>query len=64
MLSRLTPLAIELGVDAAWAKPYKAKNDIGPRPELDKLGPFRYSPYQAPTWEAKTRDGEPIDRRQ
>jgi peroxiredoxin len=64
MLSRLTPLATELGVDAAWAKPFKAQNDIGPRPELDKLGPFRYSPYQAPTWEAKTRDGEPISSNQ
>lgn len=60
LLSRLTPLAQELGCDGAWAKPFKPQSDIGKRPELDKLGPFRYSPYPAPTWEAKTRDGETV----
>ncbi len=60
VLARLTPLAGELGVDAAWAKPFKPQSDVGQRPELDKLGPFRYAPYQAPTWEAKSRSGEPV----
>ena len=60
VLARLTPLAMELGYGEKWAKPYKPNSDVGPRPDLDKLGPFRYSPYQAPTWEVKTRDGEPI----
>lgn len=60
LLARLTPLAQELGYDAAWAKSFKPQTDVGDRPELDKLGPFRYSPYPAPTWEAKTREGEPI----
>ncbi len=60
LLSRLSPLATELGYEAAWAKPFKPHGDVGPRPDLDKLGPFRYSPYQAPTWEAKTRDAEVV----
>ena len=60
MLARLTPLAMELGYGEKWAKPYKPNGDVGDRPDLDKLGPFRYAPYQAPTWEVKTRDGEPI----
>ncbi len=58
VLARLTPLATELGYDTAWAKPFVPKSDIGPRPDLNKLGPFRYSPYQAANWEAKTREGE------
>lgn len=60
VLARLTPLATELGYDTAWAKPFTPKSDVGPRPDLDKLGPIRYSPYQAASWEAKTRDGEPV----
>ncbi|MCC6511319.1 MAG: redoxin domain-containing protein [Pirellulaceae bacterium] len=58
LLARLKPLALELGFGEAWTLPYQAKTDIGPRPNLDSLGPFRYSPYNAPTWEAKTRAGE------
>ncbi len=60
VLARLTPLATELGYDTAWAKPFKPQSDVGSRPDLDKLGPFRYAPYQAPTWEAKTREGEAV----
>ena len=60
MLSRLNPLATELGYGEAWAKPFKPQSDVGSRPDLDKLGPFRYSPYQAPTWEARSRDNETV----
>jgi peroxiredoxin len=61
LLARLEPLATELGYEAAWAKPLQPKPDIGPRPALDSLGPFRYAPYQAPNWQGVTRDNVPVD---
>jgi peroxiredoxin len=61
LLARLEPLAIELGVDAKWAKPPRDKSDIGQRPPLESLGPFRYSPYEAPLWQAVTSSAEPVD---
>ena len=32
-------------------------SDIGDRPPLDTLGPFRWSPYSAPTWSLVASDG-------
>lgn len=61
LLARLEKLAAELGVDAKWAKPPRNNSDIGSRPALDSLGPFRYSPYQAPSWKAVTSQGKPVD---
>lgn len=61
LLARLEPLASELGYEAAWAKPLEPRSDTGPRPPLDSLGPFRYSPYEAPSWQGVTRDGKPVD---
>ena len=60
LLARLEPLATELGYAAKWAKPPRPNSDIGNRPPLDSLGPMRYSPYNAPSWEAETSTGEPV----
>lgn len=61
LLARLEPLATELGYEAAWAKPLAPRSDTGPRPSLDSLGPFRYSPYAAPTWQGLTRENVPVE---
>jgi hypothetical protein len=33
-----------------WRVPVPEKSDIGKRPSLDSLGPFRWQPYDAPSW--------------
>ncbi len=44
----LRPIARELGFPAIWQIPQKSADDLGPRPQLDALGPFRWSPPAAP----------------
>ncbi len=50
LLARLQPLAAELDIPSAprWSAQYVAASDIGQRPSLDSLGPFRWQPYLAP----------------
>lgn len=49
LLARLSPVAARLGLPSAWAAEWKPATDVGDRPPLDSLGPYRWSPYQAPT---------------
>ena len=57
MLATLKPVAASIECPEDWrAKPEPAK-DLGPRPPLHELGPFRWEPYQAPAWNAITPDG-------
>ena len=45
------------GSDDTWLTlPVPEKGDIGKRPSLDSLGPFRWQPYDAPAW--TLTDGE------
>lgn len=48
--ARLAPIALEFGFGADWRVPREMPTDIGARPSLDALGPFRWSPTQAPAW--------------
>ena len=48
-LRRLEPLIAELKLPADWRTP-KLSKDVGQRPEIAKLGPFRWQPWQAPDW--------------
>jgi peroxiredoxin len=47
---RLAPLVKELGLPEDWRLEPKLRDDIGNRPDLDSLGPFRWQPYPAPDW--------------
>ncbi len=58
MLARVASLAAELGFAERWAAEYVPASDIGPRPELDALGPFRWQPYVAPEIEFQNADGQ------
>ncbi len=60
MLARLRPVADAVKAGKDWRKPAKPADDLGERPELDELGPFRWSPYEAPAWEAKSAEGEAV----
>lgn len=47
-LRRLAPVAKRLGYPEDWRKPVPPADDLGERPDLDQLGPFRWSPPTAP----------------
>ncbi|GAA5507193.1 redoxin domain-containing protein [Novipirellula caenicola] len=57
LLSRLSHIAKAAGVQGDWRIPREPAADLGDRPPLDELGPFRWQTYEAPTWEAKLPDG-------
>ena len=50
IFTRLAPIADHLGLPTDWRKPPPKKKDVGKRPPLDSLGPFRWQPYSAPAW--------------
>ncbi|MEZ6135877.1 MAG: redoxin domain-containing protein [Pirellulaceae bacterium] len=64
LLQRLLPLALALGAPEAWAADYKLADDLGARPDLDSLGPFRWHPYMAPNFTATAVDGSSISLKQ
>lgn len=57
MLARLEPVAKELGIEGDWRIAAQPAADLGQRPPLDELGPFRWQPYQSPSWGAESADG-------
>jgi peroxiredoxin len=58
--SRLGSIAKEFGFGDDWRSPRVLPKDLGKRPALSTLGPFRWSPWTAPTWEAKGANGQPL----
>ena len=50
VFARLAPLAKELGYDDDWRLPYATPKDVGKRPDLSTLGPFRWAPTAARDW--------------
>ncbi|MEJ7595762.1 MAG: redoxin domain-containing protein [Planctomycetaceae bacterium] len=57
-MMRLAPIAAEFGYAADWRIPQEVPADIGTRPDLDSLGPFRWSPRDAPEWALPDPDGK------
>jgi peroxiredoxin len=58
-IQRLAPIAAAFGLPADWRLPAAAPADIGARPNLDSLGPFRWSPMAAPAWTLPDVEGKP-----
>ena len=56
--SRLSPLAQSLNLPKDWRQKQPAAKDMGLRPKLDDLGPFRWSPFPAPDWTLTDRNGQ------
>lgn len=50
LFGQLAPLAAELKWPADWRLPLAFPADSGQRPEVTKLGPFRWQPAPAPSW--------------
>ncbi|MCB1206374.1 MAG: redoxin domain-containing protein, partial [Verrucomicrobiae bacterium] len=58
----LVAIAKEFGFPQDWRLAPEAPKDLGERPELDSLGPFRWTPPQAPSATVTAIDGtsEPL----
>lgn len=60
IFKRLDELAPKLGLPAEWRQPYQPAGDVGQRPDLAKLGPFRWRPATAPEWTLPNARGESV----
>ena len=58
--ARLAPLAQSLGLPDDWRKEPAEAKDMGLRPDLDQLGPFRWQPSPAPQWTLRDKTGKPL----
>ncbi len=59
-LVRLAPIARHLGWPEDWRHSQTLSQDLGFRPELDTLGPFRWQPSPAPDWTLKDMEGRDV----
>ena len=57
---RLAPIAQELKLPADWRAATKPANDLGDRPSLENLGPFRWSPTPAAAWKLPDSQGKSL----
>ena len=53
---RLDPLAEALDLPSDWRQKQLEAKDMGLRPKLDDLGPFRWQPSPAPNWKLTDRN--------
>ena len=61
VFSRLEDIATgACGYPADWRVPYEVPADTGQRPELDSLGPFRWSPGKADDFQLTSDKGETV----
>lgn len=56
---RLAPIAKELGYPDDWRVKQPVAADVGQRPSLEQLGPFRWQPMVAPSWTLQDAQGQP-----
>lgn len=59
-LARLRWLAESLGHTAEWQKPYILAADVGARPDLNSLGPYRWTPYVLPHLSVQDLQGQQL----
>jgi len=56
-LQRLAPVVQALGLPADWRMQRPPSTDVGARPDLATLGPYRWTPSAAPEWALKDAQG-------
>lgn len=61
LFKRLSVDAADLGMPVDWRLPAPVLKDIGPRPALDSLGPFRWHPVAAPGWSLSDSVGKRVN---
>jgi peroxiredoxin len=60
VFAELAPVASELGYSGDWRVVREQPLDLGSRPSLDSLGPFRWQPFPAPDWTLKGIDNQTV----
>jgi peroxiredoxin len=60
VMVRLRPLVAGLGLPADWRIKSQPSKDVGKRPDLANLGPFRWRPGPAPDWSLSGADGNQV----
>ena len=60
ILKRLAPVAKDLKLSDDWRPPDQPATDVGTRPPLDSLGPFRWHPSPAPDFSLAGTDGKTV----
>src|SRR4030095_13263421 len=60
VFAELAPIAAELKLSADWRNSPSAAPDVGARPDLAQLGPFRWHPYVASPFVLETANREPL----
>ena len=60
VFTRLAPVAASLNLPADWRLPRDMPTDVGDRPELDSLGPFRWQPSPRRSGRSRTRKATSI----
>jgi peroxiredoxin len=58
VVRRLAGLADDRGLPQDWRREVLEAGDVGERPSLETLGPFRWRPYEAPDWSLPDPDGK------
>ncbi len=58
--ARLAPIAQELKLASDWRAAKSVAADVGERPDLAKLGPFRWHPTAAPGWSLSDQKGAQV----
>ena len=58
VFQRLNPIAKKLNLPEDWRIQNKIPNDVGERPSLDSLGPFRWTPSPAAQWSLTDGQGK------
>ena len=58
LLDRIVPTIELIGEKDKWRVQVESPADVGDRPPLDSLGPFRWTPSLAPVWSATDSEGE------
>ena len=59
-MQRIGGIARKQGWPEDWRLAHEPAKDLGARPPLDSLGPFRWRPYEAPSWAMKDLDGKEV----
>ncbi len=62
LLRRIEPVAASLCEQADWRQPQPDAEDVGARPDASSLGPFRWTPQEAPAFSLASADGMPITK--
>ena len=58
VFQRLNPIAKKLNLPEDWRIQNKISHDVGERPSLDSLGPFRWTPSPATQWSLTDGQGK------